>query len=139
MKRFVSLMTSIILLLCSITFCASAETVSEYPYKTADVFVRDPYILFYDGLYYMYGTGLATTAGYGCRISPDLSTWSEPYNVFVSDESFDAAGDFWAPECHYYNGSFYLFATYRSKTTGYRGTSVFKANSPVGPFTEISV
>lgn len=86
----------------------------------------------------MYGTGLATTSGYGCRVSPDLNNWSEPYNVFVATEDFDAVGDFWAPECHYYNGSFYLLATYRSKTTGYRGTSVFKSSSLLRPFTETS-
>lgn len=136
MKKLLSLILSAILLFSFCTFSASAA--ESYPYKTDDVLVRDPAILLYDGLYYMYGTGLATAAGYGCRVSPDLKNWSEPYNVFIAGDDFDAAGDFWAPECHFYNGSFYLFATYRSKTTGYRGTSVFKASSPLGPFAEIS-
>ena len=138
MKKFTALLISLTLILSSLVFPAVASETNIYPHKTEDFLVRDPYILVYDGLYYMYGTGLATTSGYGCRVSPDLENWSDPYNVFVSDASFDAAGDFWAPECHYYNGSFYLFASYRSKTTGYRGTSVFKASSPLGPFEEIS-
>ncbi len=137
MKKLLSVFMSLFFM----TPLAISSYASEnplYPYKTEDVFVRDPYILVYDGLYYMYGTGLATVEGYGCRVSPDLINWSEPYNVFVNTDSFDAAGDFWAPECHYYKGSFYLFASYRSETTGFRGTSVFKASSPLGPFTEIS-
>lgn len=138
MKRFFAVFITAVLLLSSLIIPAAAAGSDSYPYKTDEFLVRDPFILCYDGLYYMYGTGLATTSGYGCRVSPDLENWSESYNVFISNSSFDAAGDFWAPECHYYNGSFYLLASYRSKTTGYRGTSVFRSDSPLGPFTEIS-
>lgn len=136
MKRLLSILfASLTILHCTVPII---NATTEYPYKTEDFLVRDPAILVHNGLYYMYGTGLATVPGYGCRVSPDLENWSESHNVFTADESFDAAGDFWAPECHYYNGSFYLFASYRSKTTGFRGTSVFKSASPLGPFTEIS-
>ncbi len=136
MKKLLSVLLIIPIMFSFMCFSVNAE--SEYPHKTEEFFVRDPFILVHDGLYYMYGTGIATVNGYGCRVSPDLENWSEPYNVFVADSSFDAEGDFWAPECHYYNGSFYLFASYRSKTTGFRGTSVFRAESPLGPFEEIS-
>lgn len=136
MKKLFSLFLSAIILFSAVAITSNAS--GTYPYNTEEILVRDPSILVYDGLYYMYGTGLATTSGYGCRVSPDLKNWSEPYNVFVADSDFDAAGDFWAPECHYYEGSFYLLATYRSKTTGFRGTSVFKSSSPLGPFEEIS-
>lgn len=138
MKKTISVCLVLTLLMLWLTPASFASENNAYPYRTEEVFVRDPYILVYNGLYYMYGTGLATTEGYGCRVSPDLKNWSEPHNVFVNTEDSDAAGDFWAPECHYYNGSFYLLATYRSKTTGHRGTSVFKSSSPLGPFTEIS-
>lgn len=138
-KKGVSLFISLLLMLpCFILTVNATDNSVSYPYKTSEVFVRDPAILNHDGLYYMYGTGIATAPGYGCRISPDLENWSEPYNVCIFSSDSDAAGDFWAPECHYYNGSFYLFATYRSKETGFRGTSVFKADSPLGPFEEIS-
>lgn len=101
------------------------------------VFVRDPCVLLYEDTYYMYGTGLAGV-GYGCVKSSDLVSWSNPVCVFNPGNDFDGDGNFWAPECHYYNGLFYLFATYHSKTTGKRGVSVFRASSPEGPFEEIS-
>ncbi len=136
---FALFLSTLLIFPCSfISYASDFSLNSEYPYKTDDILVRDPFILLHEGLYYMYGTGLATTNGYGCRVSPDLEHWSPSYNVFIADNSFDAAGDFWAPECHYYNGNFYLFASYRSKTTGFRGTSVFMSSSPLGPFVEIS-
>lgn len=138
MKKTLSLIITISLIFCVLIIPAYANTDVQYPYKTDEFLVRDPYILLHNGLYYMYGTGLATTKGYGCRVSPDLEHWSKSYNVFVAGDDFDGIGDFWAPECHYYNGNFYLFASYRSKNTGYRGTSVFKSSSPLGPFVEIS-
>ena len=103
--------------------------------KTADFSIRDPFVLNFEGKYYMYGTG-AAGKGYGCYVSEDLENWSGPYTVFSADseDGFDGIKDFWAPECHYYNGSFYLFATYFSSETQHRGTAVFKSESPLGPF-----
>ena len=104
----------------------------------SDIYLRDPFILSYGGYYFMYGTGAAQGLGYGCYVSEDLENWAGPVNVFTATADFDGDKDFWAPECHYYNGMFYLFASYHSKTTGFRGTSVFRSESPLGPFTEIS-
>ncbi len=44
----------------------------------------------------------------------------------------------WAPEVHKYNGMYYMFTTYRSKTTGKRGCTILRANHPLGPFEEIT-
>lgn len=110
---------------------ASAQTV-----KT-DRSVRDPCILNDNGAYYMYGTGLAWP-GYGCSVSTDLKNWSEPFPVFIPGDDFDGDGDYWAPECHFYKGAYYLFATYHSAKTGHRGVAVFRSDSPAGPFTMIS-
>lgn len=127
---------------CLTCFAYGQEGEQQFNFnlKTRDITIRDPSVLAFDGLYYMYGTGAATTAGYGCYVSPDLENWAGPFNVFEASKAqdFDGAGDYWAPECHYYQGSFYLFATYKSGTTGFRGTSVFKSESPLGPFVEIS-
>lgn len=139
MKKIFTLVMALFLLATGFIYSfASGSDVTDFPHKTEDFIVRDPNILAHDGYYYMYGTGLATAPGYGCRVSKDLENWSDPYNVFVAGDGFDGVADFWAPECHYYNGSFYLFATYRSATTGYRGTSVFRSDDPMGPFAEIS-
>ncbi|MBO5410669.1 MAG: family 43 glycosylhydrolase [Clostridia bacterium] len=117
-------------MMCSVNVYATAE----YPRKRGNVLVRDPYILTHDGKYYMYGTCLSNGKGYGCCISEDLENWSDNIQIFTPDEDSDMEADFWAPECHYYNGNFYLFATYRSKASGKRGTAIFKSDSPTGPF-----
>ncbi|MCR5485753.1 MAG: glycoside hydrolase family 43 protein [Clostridiales bacterium] len=114
-----------------------AASDKEYPRKLSDIVIRDPFVLVYDGKYYMYGTG-ASGRGYGCFVSPDLINWSEPVTVFERPEGFDGIKDFWAPECHFYKGSFYLFATYYSSESGKRGTAIFSSESPLGPFKLIS-
>ena len=134
-KGFVFLMSVLLTFTCAVPAANGAE--SAYPRKTEDILVRDPFILVYDGSYYMYGTGLSWP-GYGCVVSEDLENWSESVSVFTPLEEFDVEGDWWAPECHLYKGRFYLFATYRSRTTGFRGTAVFVADSPLGPFTQLS-
>ncbi len=108
--------------------------------KTEDIFIRDPCILVYGNKYFMYGTGAATKAGYGCYVSEDLENWAGPVNVFEADGApgFDGIGDYWAPECYYYEGSFYLFATYKSGATSHRGVSIMRSESPLGPFVEIT-
>lgn len=115
-------------------FGTSAYAQEEYPYKLEDGRVRDPFVLVYDGKYYMYGTCLSNGPGYGCVVSEDLENWSNPVQIYSPPEGFDGYADYWAPECHYYEGSFYLFATYRSAQSGKRGTAIFKSGSPLGPF-----
>ena len=56
------------------------------------------------------------------------------------------AGTVWAPEVHKYDGKYYLFATinsdivWKKRKEGWadytwRGTQIFHADSPEGPFT----
>ena len=134
MKKIISVFTVIILLMGVFTMTSSAL---DYNRKTKDINIRDPFVLVYDGKYYMYGTGLAGS-GYGCAVSEDLESWSENIQVFAPSAGFEGDGNYWAPECHYYKGNFYLFATYHSKETGFRGVGIFKSNSPLGPFELIS-
>ena len=131
--------TSLVLTLC-ITFLLSMSfgvVASSSGIVDTGVRARDPYVLEYDGTYYMYGTNLAWD-GYGCVYSTDLKNWSDPVKVYETEGSCDGVNDWWAPECHYYEGSFYLFATYRSEATGRRGVGIFRASDPLGPFENIS-
>lgn len=136
MKRVISFILAALLLIGCV--CVSANAQGEYPFKTSDGLVRDPYVLVYGGKYYMYGTCLSNGKGYGCVVSEDLENWSYPVQVYTPAEGSDEIADFWAPECHYYNGAFYLFATYRSQASGKRGTAIYKSSSPLGPFEMIS-
>lgn len=95
--------------------------------------IRDPCIVAYDGLYYVYENA---GSGYGVRVSSDLLTWSARTMVFDKTDvpGFPGTGSFWAPEVHIYNGAFYLFGTYLDGNTNLRGTAIFRSESPTGPF-----
>ena len=95
--------------------------------------LRDPCILLEDGVYYAYGTGWVCYK----NTSGDLAgEWKSLGRVVTVPE--DAADCYWAPEVHKYNGAFYMFTTYKSSKTGHRGCTVLRADTPEGPFVEIS-
>lgn len=135
-KKYISIILALAVAFSCFGIMAFAE--QEYPLKCSRLHIRDPYVLPYDGKYYMYGTCLSNGKGYGCVISENLEDWSYPVQVYTPAEDSDEIADFWAPECHYYNEAFFLFATYRSKKSGKRGTAIYKSSSPTGPFEMIS-
>lgn len=135
MKKSLSILLAVLMFSGVLIMSVSAE--NSYPLKTEQISVRDPFVLLYEDKYYMYGTGLAWD-GYGCVISEDLENWSEPKKIYSFPGEYCADGCFWAPECHYYHGCFYLFATYHNSITSTRGTAVFRSDRPEGPFEMIS-
>lgn len=101
------------------------------------IYCRDPYILLFDGRYYLYHR--KGNEAICCRVSEDLEHWSDSLPVFVPGEGFHGRKDcFWAPECHYYKGKFYIFASVWSERTGKRCISVYRADNPLGPFEDIA-
>ncbi len=104
---------------------------------TTSLIRRDPCIVPYDNKYYLY---TATDTGYAVMESEDLLNWSNYKVIFDQNDnsSFNGYADYWAPECHYYNGEFYLFVTYRSKVNNHRGCSIMKSSTPNGKFIEIT-
>lgn len=99
--------------------------------------IRDPFILRVGGTYYLY-EGLHRE-GVFCYTSEDLETWNGPVTVFAPPENFHGVKDFfWAPEVHFYLGKFYLFTSVFSSKTGHRSISVYRAESPLGPFEDIA-
>jgi len=106
--------------------------------KRKDIYVRDPFILVHDGRYYLYGTKMrAPERSFEVYISTDLESWEGPQTVFAPYPGFWSSLDYWAPEVHEYRGAFYMFATLRSENRQ-RGTQIFKADSPLGPFAPVS-
>ncbi|MGN0526020.1 MAG: family 43 glycosylhydrolase, partial [Acutalibacteraceae bacterium] len=105
--------------------------------KSSEINIRDPFILCKCGIYYMYGTrannfGMHTN-GFDVYESRDLENWSEPKEVFNSDEFGLNTCVNWAPEVHEYKGSYYMFATF-TKENGLRGTYILKSDTPNGKF-----
>ena len=95
--------------------------------------LRDPCILVVGDTYYAYGTNWKCYK----NTSGDLSgPWVQVKKVVTVPEDVDT--NKWAPEVHEYNGAYYMFTTYKSKTTGHRGCTIMKADSPEGPFVEIT-
>lgn len=109
--------------------------------KTAEIKVRDPYILPYKGKYYLFGTRSMTAwgpaDGFDCYISEDLQEWSDPIEVFRKPEDFFATEKYWAPECFCYRDAFYLFATFASESVR-TCMYILKAERPEGPYSVYS-
>lgn len=103
--------------------------------KVTDFTIRDPFILPYNGIYYLYASDYHHD--FMVYTSTDLENWADPVKVTNLPENFWATKDFWAPEVHIYKGCFYLFATMYSENRN-RGTQIFRADSPLGPFLPIS-
>ena len=103
-----------------------------------DIYVRDPFIMPFGGKYYLYRN--EDKDGIVCHVSEDLENWSEPVFVFVPPKDFHGTDCFfWAPECHYYNGYFYIFTSVKSsKFNDHRVISVYRADNPLGPFEDIA-
>ena len=92
----------------------------------------DPYVLEYEGTYYLYGTG--GRSGIKVYTSTDLANWSEAAGVkdgFALD-SADVWGSFgfWAPEVYHFNDKFYMFFTVQERN------AVAESDSPLGPFVQ---
>ena len=83
-------------------------------------------------------------------VSKDLKNWAFPQPVLILDDNIWARNMVWAPEMHENNGKYYLFVTLTSSEIHgnmtrpmgeenwpphyKRGTQIFVADSPLGPF-----
>ncbi len=113
--------------------------------KFSDINIRDPFVLVYDGKYYLYGTRAENTweekpletLGFDVYESDDFENWSEPKQIFGYYDGFWGKTQYWAPEVHYYKGKFYLFATFAGSDS-HRGTAIMVCDTPNGTFKEHS-
>lgn len=121
--------------------------------ELGDINIRDPFILAdsVSGVYYMYRSSSArmpdgkVRGGVEAFRSRDLNDWEGPVRVMDIPADNALTGSVWAPEVHRYNGRYYMFATVNSdiewkkaqdgwgKYT-WRGTQIFSADTPEGPF-----
>ncbi|MBO9592569.1 MAG: family 43 glycosylhydrolase [Niabella sp.] len=99
---------------------------------TSAMRLRDPFILHdrNSGKYYTYVNNRPSIKAYR---SSDLEHWEQVGNVFTADSNFWGKQDFWAPDCYYYKGKYYLFVTF-SGSDRMRGTSILVADKPDGQF-----
>jgi len=112
----------------------------------SDINIRDPFILPWEGAYYLYGSRVANPAvnatwgmqaGFDVYKSTDLTHWDGPKSVFEITGDFWATRDAWAPEVHLYRGKFYMFASFKAEDKC-RGTHILVADRPDGVFVPVS-
>ncbi|WP_081300621.1 family 43 glycosylhydrolase [Clostridium beijerinckii] len=91
-----------------------------------DYGIGDPYILRYNGRYYLYCSTKDYKKGVKSWSSEDLISWK--YEGSVTDEEISTGS--YAPEVVYWNGYFYMYTSPAGK-----GHYVLKSDKPTGPFT----
>ena len=103
--------------------------------KLSEIRMRDPYILPYNGVYYLYGrvTHAPEERYLYVYRSTDLENWEEPVPVFTIEEDSWYSTEMWAPEVHIYKSKFYMFITILGKH-GLRGTQIAVCDTPDGTF-----
>ena len=125
MKRFSAI-------LAALALCLSALA-QKVPEGKVIPFA-DPFILYEDGLYYLYGTG--SDEGIPVVVSKDLRIWSWPEGetMFFALHKDDSFGDrmFWAPEVYKVDGRYVMY--YSSE----EHICAAESDSPLGPFRQKS-
>lgn len=91
--------------------------------------VGDPFVMRWNGRYYLYCSTKDNSVGIQCWTSNNLITWS--YAGLCATEPLTASA--YAPEVVYYNGYFYMYTS-----PGGNGHYVLKSDSPLGPFTAVT-
>ncbi|MGG1555911.1 family 43 glycosylhydrolase [Paenibacillus ferrarius] len=91
-----------------------------------DYGIGDPYVMRYNGLYYLYCSTKDFRVGIKAWSSSDLIHWK--YEGLVTDEPLTEGA--YAPEVVYWNGFFYMYTSPAGK-----GHYVLRSESPIGPFT----
>jgi len=132
----------------------------------SEFYLHDPFILSHKETktYYLYnGAGPRLLGGQRSGVvtykSKDLLHWDGPYKVFEVPDGLwaDPREGVWAPEVHLYRGKYYLLATLHNSKSPLkyededklpvyngkkakphmRGTQIFVADTPDGPFTPL--
>ncbi len=141
-------------LLAFVTFAQQGNVGTNGKLEKRDDFrIRDPFVLVDGGKYFLYESKpWFGGKGVSYRVSTDLENWSERHTAMVLPSDVPATA-VWAPEMHKYNGRYYLFTTIteakgsrpmKSMIPGVnksnldpRGTWVFAADKPEGPFVPV--
>lgn len=101
--------------------------------KREDINIRDPFVLVYDNKYYMYGSRVGEQFGFDVYISTDLENFQKKESIFEITDDFWATEQCWAPEVHFYEGKFYMFASFKSPDKT-RATQILVSDTPDGKF-----
>lgn len=145
----------LVFFLLSACFFATAQTTGKPSVPThtytnpLPVKLGDPFVLYTNGTYYLYGTGNADK-GFAAFSSKDLVNWKPEGQVYFhnnengwSDTAAAWGGAYWAPEVYEVRGKFYLFYSAQWKLNPTHETENFRigvavAATPTGPFVDLA-
>lgn len=91
--------------------------------------VGDPFVMRWNGRYYLYCSTKDGSTGIQCWVSDNLITWS--FAGMCATQALIAGA--YAPEVVYYNGYFYMYTSPSGN-----GHYVLKSLSPLGPFVAVT-
>lgn len=91
--------------------------------------IGDPYILKFNGSFYLYCSTRDSETGIKCWSSRDLINWK--YGGLCSTDAITKAA--YAPEVIYWNGKFYMYTSPAGN-----GHYVLSSDSPTGPFKTVT-
>lgn len=109
------------------------------PYNPAEHEIADPYVLKWNGEYYLYASGDPIQAWH----STDLVHWDKLGAVLQSTPGSWNEADVWAPEVVYRNGKFLMYYTASRKSADWRVNEMARrvgvavSDSPRGPFRDV--
>ena len=120
---------SILFLFCLISLSSISQTWTN-PYTLTGEWslygIGDPYIMKFNGTYYLYCSTKDNNTGVKCWSSNDLINWSAAITCSTDPITKSA----YAPEVKYWNGTFYMYTSPAGN-----GHYVLSSTSPTGPFT----
>ncbi len=137
-------------------FTATAQTIKDVATAKATftnplkVQFGDPFVLYTDSTYYMYGTGGGADKGFAAYSSIDMVNWKKEGQIYFHDNQNGWSnpkaawdGAYWAPEVYEVAGKFYLFYSAQWKENPTNELENFRigvavANSPAGPFIDLA-
>ena len=102
------------------------------------IYLADPAIVLYDGIYYMYGTEMKPQKGFPVLQSNDLLKWEVPANAkngYALEKGNNVYGDwgFWAPQVFKRGDTFFMIYTANENI------AIAESASPTGPFMQKEV
>ncbi|WP_258168234.1 carbohydrate-binding protein [Paenibacillus sp. AR247] len=125
LKRSIAVVMCVLLL-----FAPQAAFAYKNPASLPDEWgqygLGDPYVLKFNGTYYLYVSTRDTDVGVKVWSSPDLVNWS--YGGLAATDPVTKGA--YAPEVVYWNGYFYMYTSPAGN-----GHYVLRSESPTGPFT----
>ncbi len=101
---------------------------NQWASSTVEYGIGDPYIMKYNGMFYLYCSTFDGQMGIKVWSSPDMVNWT--YEGLCSSDTDQVMKTAYAPEVTYWNGTFYMYTA----APGGDQHRVLTSDSPTGPF-----